>query len=64
MEADERYDRALRILSRMDALLRDDNWVRNATEINAIKYLFRPTQLWTVDDAKAFVRAARLRMTA
>jgi hypothetical protein len=64
VEADDRYDRALRILSRMDDLLYDANWVRNMTEINGIKYLFRPTQPWTVDDAKAFVRTARLRMTA
>jgi hypothetical protein len=64
VETDERYDRALRLLSRMDDLLHNADWVRNATEINGVKYLFHPAQPWTVDDAKAFVGAARLRMEA
>lgn len=63
-ETDERYDRALRILSRMGECLNDSNWVTNATEINEIKYLFRLGQPWTVDDAKAFVLAARRRIEA
>jgi len=64
VETDDRYARALRILSRMDECLHDANWIMNATEINAIKYLFRPTQPWTVDDAKAFVLAACRRIEA
>jgi hypothetical protein len=58
VETDDRYARALRILSRMSECLNDSNWIMNATEINEIKYLFRPPQPWTVDDAKAFVLAA------
>jgi hypothetical protein len=64
VETDDRYARALRILSRMGECLNDSSWIMNATEINAIKYLFRPTQPWTVDDAKAFVLAARRRIEA
>ena len=64
VEADDRYDRALRILHRLEECLNDSNWVSNVTEINEIKYLFRPTQPWNVNDARKLVRTARLRMEA
>ena len=64
VETDDRYARTLRILSRMGECLHDANWIMKATEINEIKYLFRATQPWTVDDAKAFVLAARRRIEA
>jgi hypothetical protein len=63
VETDDRYDRALRTIPYGECL-NDSNWIMNATEINEIKYLFRPTQPWTVDDAKAFVLAARRRIEA
>lgn len=58
IDSDDRYFRALRILYRLDELLNDPRWVGDATEINEIKYLFRPAQPWSIDDAKAFVWAA------
>lgn len=64
VEADDHYDRSLRILKRMRALLTDDNWVRTATEINEIKFLFHADQAWTLDDAKVFVNSAIARIEA
>jgi hypothetical protein len=58
VETDDRYDRANRVLGRMWDLLDDTMWVSTATEINGIKFLFRATQPWTVDDAKGFVALA------
>lgn len=60
--SDERYDRIVQIVERMDALLDDANWTQNATEINEIKYLFRTGQAWKLEDARAFVRAAYQRL--
>ena len=59
---DERYDRLVQIVERMDALLNDAAWAQSATEINEIKFLFRPGQAWTLDNAKYFVRAAHARL--
>jgi hypothetical protein len=59
---DERYDRIVQIVERMDALLDDDQWILSATEINGIKYLFRDGQAWTLADARTFVRAAYTRL--
>ena len=61
-EEDDKYDRARRILARMEELLNNTSWVRTATEINRVKFLFRRAQSWTIEDAKAFVRAARQRL--
>jgi len=58
VETDDRYDRANRILGRMWELLDNVSWISNVTEINGIKFLFRVTQPWTVDDAKGFVALA------
>jgi hypothetical protein len=58
VETDDRYDRAKRILGRLWELLDNPGWVSNVTEINGIKFLFRVTQPWTVDDAKGFVALA------
>jgi hypothetical protein len=63
-ESDDRYDRTLRILNRMKECLDNSTWVTNATEINEIKYLFRTTQPWSINDAKIFVQKAILRMEA
>ena len=62
VEEDDRYDRARRILARLEALLNDTTWVSTATEINGVKPLFRGAQPWTIEDAKVFVRAARQRL--
>lgn len=64
IDSDDQYYRILRILYRMRELLSDPNWVENATEINGIKYLFRPAQPWSIDDTKAFVLAAINRLEA
>jgi hypothetical protein len=58
VEADDRYDRANRILGRMWELLESPLWTSTATEINGIKFLFNIAQPWTVDDAKGFVALA------
>jgi hypothetical protein len=58
VETDDRYDRANRILRRMWELLDNPTWVKTATEINGIKFLFHVTQPWTVDGAKGFVALA------
>jgi hypothetical protein len=60
--SNERYDRVVHIVERMDALLSDPTWVQNVTEINGIKYLFHPSQTWSADGASAFVRAAHARL--
>jgi hypothetical protein len=64
VDSDDRYGRVLRLLSRTEALLNDPNWISTATEINGIKYLFRPQQPWMIDDARAFVQAALRRLRA
>lgn len=64
VEDDDRFDRVLRVLLRLDDLLSDADYVSGALEINEIKYLFRDTQAWTVVDARNFVSAAIARMTA
>ncbi len=60
--ADERYDRVLQVVERINALLADPQWVQTATEINHVKFLFRPQQPWTLDGAKGFIQAARTRL--
>jgi hypothetical protein len=61
-EPDERYDRVVQIVERMDAMLSDTTWVQSATEINGIKYLFRPQQAWVLSDAQYFARVAHARL--
>jgi hypothetical protein len=60
--ADERYDRVLQVVERIDALLADVQWVQNAIEINHIKFLFRPQQPWTLEGARGFIQAANARL--
>jgi hypothetical protein len=64
VDGDDRYDRLRRILRRSAQQLADQNWTNQATEINGIKYLFRPSQPWTVNDAKMFVSTALARLEA
>ena len=62
VEKDDRYDRARRILAHLEELLNNTSWVSTATEINEVKFLFHQAQPWTIEDAKAFVQAARQRL--
>jgi hypothetical protein len=64
VEADDRYDRARRVIDRIWQLLEDTAWTANVTEINGVKFMFRPTQAWTLDGAKTFVVAAYTRLVA
>jgi hypothetical protein len=59
---DERYDRVIRIVERMDAKLNDVSWTKSATKINGIKYPFHHNQAWTLNDAQYFARAAHARL--
>jgi hypothetical protein len=52
IETDDRYDRLVRIVTRIYEQLDDPTWVSNALEINEVKFLFRPKQGWTADAAK------------
>ena len=63
-EDDDRFLRVLRVLSRLDDLLKNASYVSSAHEINDIKYLFHDNQAWTVADARLFVSAALVRMMA
>lgn len=63
-ESDDRYDRLLRILGRLRALLSDPSWCNDATEVNEIKYLFRNNHSWSFRDASAFIDAAIKRLQA
>lgn len=59
---EDRYDRAVRLLRRMKALLADQTFVWGAREINDIKLLFHNTQPWTVDAARLLVEASLVRL--
>ncbi|MEG3155847.1 hypothetical protein [Sphingomonas sp. RB1R13] len=61
---DDRYDRLLRVLYRLSALLWDAEWHKTATEVNDIKYLFHTCQFWTLHEARAFVAAAITQLEA
>lgn len=61
---DDRYDRLLRVFYRVNALLWDAEWHKTATEVNEIKYLFHPSQSWTLNEARGFVAAAIARLEA
>jgi hypothetical protein len=64
VEADDRYDRILRILYRLRDRLSDPVWCNDATEVNEIKYLFRTNTSWTSAEALNFVNAAMKRLLA
>src|SRR5262249_1495108 len=64
VEDDERYDRFLRVVTRMYGHLQDQVWCAAATEINGVKPLFGEEQGWTVDGARKFVVAAWQRLSA
>jgi hypothetical protein len=57
VDADDRYERLRRILTRLAELLDDSLWWITATEINGVKPLFL-NQPWGLNEVKAFVRAA------
>jgi hypothetical protein len=59
---DQRYDRLVQIVDRMNTLISDPQWTSTATEINEIKYLFHASQPWKVADAQWFVAAVRARL--
>ena len=63
-ENDDRLDRLKRVVDRCSDLMFDDAYTADATEINEIKFLFRPGQAWTIADAKSFITAAQLRLNA
>jgi hypothetical protein len=63
VEDDERYDRLLRVVTRMYGQLHDQVWCATATEINGVKPLFGEEQAWTVDGARKFVVAAWQRLS-
>jgi hypothetical protein len=58
VETDDRYDRLVRIVTRIYEQLGDPTWVSNTLEINEVKFLFRPDQGWTAAAAKRFTAAA------
>jgi hypothetical protein len=64
LQNEGRYDRLLRIVRSIQNMLYDTTWIANATEINEIKFLFHSEQTWTLDQARAFVFAARTRLEA
>lgn len=61
---DDRYDRLLRVFYSVSALLWDAEWHKTATEVNEIKYLFHPSQSWTLNEARGFVAAGIARLEA
>jgi hypothetical protein len=64
VEADDRYDRLIRVVRRVHEKLDDPAWLRTATEINGVKLLFGSHQAWTADFAKRFSAAAWNRLLA
>jgi hypothetical protein len=64
VEADERYDRLLRVVGPMHEQLNDPTWVNLTTEINEVIFLFGSHQRWTADAAKRFLAAAWNRLLA
>jgi hypothetical protein len=64
VDADDRYDRLLRVVTRVHEQLNDANWVSTATEINGVKLLFGSHQGWTAEAAKGFSAAAWVRLMA
>src|SRR5262249_41345042 len=64
VDADDRYDRLLRLVRRMHGQLNDPVWAATANEINEIKLLFGPHQPWTIEVAKRFSAAAWNRLMA
>jgi hypothetical protein len=62
-EEDDRYDRLVRIVTRMSGQLHDEAWCNAATEINGVKPLFGQETPWTVYGARKFVLAAWQRLS-
>ena len=63
-EDDDRCGRLLRVVRRIQEQLDDPAWVKGATEINGVKFLFHQSQPWTVDVVKQFTLAAWTRLNA
>lgn len=59
---DERDDRVVQVVERIEDLLADPRWTQDATEINSIKFLFRRQQPWNLDGVRGFIRAAHNRL--
>ena len=64
VEPDDRYDRLLRVVTRIHEQLNDASWVGTAREINGVKLLFGVHQGWTLDAAKKFSAEAWVRLVA
>jgi hypothetical protein len=64
VETDDRYDRLLRVVTRIHEQLNDASWVGAAREINGVKLLFGSHQGWTLDAAKKFSAEAWVRLMA
>ena len=62
-EDDDRYDRLLRVVTRMYKHVHDQSWCAAATEINGVKPLFGAEQAWTADGARKFVVTAWQRLS-
>lgn len=64
LQTEELYDRLVRVCHRIRNLLNNAAWTSTATEVNEIKFLFHPSQAWTLDQAKVFINAALVRLGA
>ena len=64
VDADDKFNRLLRVVQRMHEQLNDAAWVASAREINGVKLLFGLHQPWTPDAAKQFTAAAWNRLMA
>ncbi|MBO9424317.1 hypothetical protein J7444_06270 [Labrenzia sp. R4_1] len=58
VSTDDRFDRLVRILRRLQQILSDDRSCLELKEINGIKPLFGAGQSWTIADARQFVAQA------
>jgi hypothetical protein len=64
LESDDRYERLLRVVTRIHEQLNDASWVSAAREINGVKLLFGSHQGWTLDAVKKFSAEAWVRLMA
>lgn len=58
----DRYDRLRGIVRQLQANCADPAWINKATEINEVKFLFHPSQPWTVEIVQKFCDAALKRL--
>lgn len=62
IQNETRLPRLRRILTRLDTLLADANWVTTAVEINHAKPLFYPAQPWNIEAVRACVKICIMRL--